>query len=143
MNGLRGIFFLFFFILTSFVFSQQPDLEFHTLGSLENITNSKATSITQDSTGFLWIGTTEGLFRFDGQSVYPYFHSENDSTTIPANKIYKLFVDRKKNVWICTSDGLCLYNPEYDNFTAVVTKSDLKGVPGTDIYVINSRYALF
>ena len=135
--NVRVVFFLFLFIQTYFSFSQQPNLEFRTLNALEIMTNSKATAIIQDTTGFLWIGTQEGLFRFDGQTVFPYYVNINDSNSIPANKINKLFVDCRKKIWICTSSGLCFYNPKYDNFTHVVTDESLKGMPGTDIYVIN------
>ena len=134
---LKVIFFLFFLIHSYFSFSQQPNLEFRTLNALEIMTNSRASSIIQDSIGYLWIGTTDGLFRFDGQTIFPYYINGNDSNSIPANKINKLFVDSKKKIWICTSGGLCVYNPEYDNFTPVVTDASLKGIPGTDIYVIN------
>lgn len=133
----KVIFFLFFLIHTYFSFCQQPNLEFRTLSALEIMTNSKASSIIQDSTGYLWIGTNDGLFRFDGQTVFPYYINVNDSSSLPSNKINKLFVDSKKNIWIGTSGGLCIYNPEYDNFIPVVTDSSLKGIPGSDINVIN------
>ncbi|MFY9151248.1 MAG: two-component regulator propeller domain-containing protein [Prolixibacteraceae bacterium] len=133
---LRVVFFLFISVLSIDSFGQQPNLEFSTLNALENVTNSRTTSIIQDSRGFLWIGTHDGLFRFDGQTVYSYYNDANDSLSLAANKINKLFADHKNNLWICTSDGLCRYNPEYDNFIPIITNQDLKGVPGTDIYVI-------
>lgn len=134
---LRAVFSLFFFTFSLHSFSQQPNLEFRTPEALEEIINSKTTSVIQDSAGFLWIGTNDGLFRFDGQSVYSYYYSPSDSTTVPSNKINKLFTDKKNNIWICTSGGLCMYNPEYDNFNTILSDFDLKGVPGSDIYVIN------
>ena len=136
-NRVRKIFFLFFLFHAYIAYSQQPTLEFHTVQALENITNSFTTDITQDSVGFLWIGTREGLFRFDGKTCNSYYQNENDSTTIPSNKIYKLFVSRNKTLWITTSNGVCRYNPEYDNFTQIVSGTDLKGMPGPDIPVLN------
>jgi len=137
----RVVFFLFLLIQTYFSFSQQPNLEFRTLNALEIMTNSKASSIIQDSTGYLWIGTQDGLFRFDGQTAFPYYVNGTDSCSLPANKINKLFVDSKKKIWICTSGGLCVYNPEYDNFNPIVSDASLKGIPGPDIYVINEDNA--
>jgi len=133
----RKILFLFFLFQACIAYSQQPALEFRTLDALKNIINSFTTDITQDSVGFLWIGTHEGLFRFDGKTCNSYYQNENDSTTIPSNKIYKLFVDRNKTLWITTSNGVCRYNPEYDNFTQIVSGTDLKGMPGSDISVLN------
>lgn len=134
---LRVVFFLFFLNLSLQTFSQQPNLEFKNLEALGEITNSKSTSVIQDSKGFLWIGTSDGLYRFDGQSVYSYFNVPEDSCSVLSNKINKLFTDSKNNIWICTSGGLCTYNPEYDNFTPIISDFDLNGAPGTDIYVIN------
>ena len=124
------VFILFFLIQTSIVSAQQPDLQFSTLNVLEALSDSKVSAITQDSIGYLWIGTEEGLFRFDGQSVFPYLKDENDRYSLPSNRINKLFMDSENNLWICTNGGLCKYNPEFDNFLQIVVESDTKGVSG-------------
>lgn len=91
----------------------------------------------QDSAGYLWIGTENGLYRFDGQNCSSYFNEKNDSTTLTSNNINKLFVDHNKKLWVATKGGLCKYNPVYNNFTRIITDTDLKGLPGSDISVIN------
>jgi len=143
-NGIywvRPIFLIYFSFQVCFAFSQQPELEFRTLDAFENLTNGRVTSITQDSVGFLWLGTSDGVFRFDGATVYKYSNIDNDPNSLPASNTNKLLADSKNNIWACTSDGLCLYNREYDYFYPVVTSNDLKGLPGTDIYVINEDKA--
>ncbi|HCY40702.1 MAG TPA: hypothetical protein DHV48_05000 [Prolixibacteraceae bacterium] len=143
-NGIywvRAIFLIYFSFQVCFAFSQQPELEFRTLDAFENLTNGRVTSITQDSVGFLWFGTSDGVFRFDGATVYKYSNIDNDPNSLPASNTNKLLADSKNNIWACTSDGLCLYNREYDYFYPVVTSNDLKGLPGTDIYVINEDKA--
>ena len=127
---LKMVIFSFFLIQTIIVFAQQPDLKFSSLSALEDISRNKATAITQDSSGYLWIGTEEGLFRFDGQTVFPYLNDEHDKISIPSNRITKLFVDSEKNLWICTIGGLCKYNPEFNNFTPEVVESETRGVAG-------------
>lgn len=141
INWVRAIFLIYFLFQVYFAFSQQPALEFRSLDVLENLTNGRVTSITQDSIGFLWIGTRDGVFRFDGSTVYKYSNVDNDPNSLPASNTNKLLVDSKNNIWACTSDGLCLYNREFDYFTPVVTSNDLKGLPGTDLYVINEDKA--
>lgn len=131
---------VFFFILLvhlKFGFAQQPNLEFNTFTALEKITNSKANAIIQDTIGYIWIGTEEGLFRYDGQSVYTYQYTENDPNSLPSNIINKLFADSRKDLWICTMEGLCLYNAEFDNFTPLMVQADLKGLPTAFITAIN------
>ena len=134
--NLRLIFILLSVIQGNICLAQQPDLEFDTFTGLEKITNSKSTSITQDSLGYIWFGTEEGLIRYDGQSVYTYQFDVNNPHTIPSNIINKLFVDSKKNLWVCTNEGLCLYNAEFDNFIHIVVQPKLRGLASAFITAI-------
>lgn len=133
---LNWLFFFILFLFSEVGFAQQPNLDFITFTALEKITNSKSSSIVQDSVGYLWIGTDEGLFRYDGQSVYTYQYVENDPKSLPSNIVNKLFVDSAKNLWILTNNGLCIYNPEFDNFTSIVSQSDFRGVSSAYITAI-------
>ncbi len=65
------------------------------------------TSIVQDGDGYIWIGTQEGLARFDGVN-FTVFDSRN-TEAIKANYIYTVFVDGKGELWIGASDGLLHY----------------------------------
>ncbi|MFA5328681.1 MAG: two-component regulator propeller domain-containing protein [Prolixibacteraceae bacterium] len=112
-------------------------MEFTTISALENISNNKVSSIIQDSNGNLWIGSDGGLFRFDGQTVYAYEHDANDLKSLPSGKINKLFIDSAKKLWVCTAEGICTYNPEYDNFELKVSPSNLKGLFGASVNVIS------
>ena len=135
-NNVRWIFFLFFIIQANIGFAQQPDLKFSTLNALQNISNINATDIIQDQAGYLWIGTDQGLFRFDGQTIYTYQHNEKDENTLPLCRINKLFLDRAGNLWIGTTEGLYKYNPVFDNFTPIVVDGDMRGLAGYNIDVI-------
>src|SRR5450759_840644 len=90
-DTLKMLFILLFLGQAYLGFAQQPDLEFSSLNELENLSDIKATTIIQDANGYLWIGTQEGLFRFDGQTVYTYLHEDNDENSLPTSKIIKLF----------------------------------------------------
>ncbi len=126
--NLRMLFLLITILLVINGFAQQPNLEFSSLSELESLSDIKATAITQDANGYLWIGTQEGLFRFDGQTVYTYLHEDNDQNALPSSKILKLFADSRKNLWITTQEGLCRYNPEFDNFTPFKFEPSAYGV---------------
>ena len=123
-------------VQVSLVNGQQPIMEFTTITALENISNNKTSAIIQDSDGNLWIGSDDGLFRFNGKTVFPYEGDLNDAKSLTSSKINKLYLDNSKKLWVCTSEGICLYNPEYDNFDQKITSSDLKGLPGVSIDVI-------
>jgi signal transduction histidine kinase/DNA-binding response OmpR family regulator/ligand-binding sensor domain-containing protein len=73
-----------------------------------------ATGVYQDSIGFIWIGTEEGLNRFDGKDFVHYTFSINDTTSISNNHITAICEDRANNLWIGTKSGLNRLNREYN-----------------------------
>ena len=133
----KKLLFLFLMLIqTGFTYGQQPIMEFTTVTALENISNNKTSAIVQDKVGNLWIGSDDGLFRFDGQTVFTYEGDTNDSKSLPSGKINKLYLDSSKKLWVCTSEGIGLYNPEYDNFDQMIISSDLKVLPGVSIDIV-------
>ncbi len=73
--------------------------------------------ILQDSQGFLWFGTLDGLARYDGYHFKVYRHNLADSTTISSNNIKVIFEDRSQNLWIGTYYGLNKFNRSTETFT--------------------------
>jgi len=59
----------------------------------------------QDSRGFMWVGTRQGLNRFDGHQFRVFYHDPLDTGTVSSNFIQDIFEDSKKNLWIATIDG--------------------------------------
>jgi len=81
------------------------------------LTYNDIQNITQDTTGFLWIATWDGLNRFDGYEFRNYYHRPNDSTTFPFFPVDKVLVDSLNNVWVlCSSRPIYRYNRAKDNF---------------------------
>lgn len=105
----------------------KPDLHFKTL--IEGLNNERVTSVGQDKYGFIWIGTYNGLHRYDGVNFKVYSNTK-DSTSIQNSRIEKIFRDRKGNLWIGTANGLCRYNWRQDNFSRFPLKSGM--VKATD-----------
>jgi len=69
--------------------------------------NFRVNKIVQDQNGFLWIGTGEGLSRYDGYEFRNYYHNPNDSTSLPYFIATDVEVDRYNTVWVKGS-GLSL-----------------------------------
>lgn len=57
-------------------------------------------STVEDSQGFIWIGTEDGLVRFDGREVYRYAHSPRDRAGLPGSFVQKIVEDAKHDLWI-------------------------------------------
>lgn len=118
---------LFLFVCFQKVTAKQPIIEFKPFNALSEITSSKTSVIVEDSIGFLWIGTEEGLFRFDGQNIYSYFMDVNNPRALPSNAITNLVIDKDNNLWIGTRTGICRYNREYNDFSSIPDTSKMKG----------------
>jgi streptogramin lyase len=114
----------------------------------EGLAHNNIRAMVRDSSGFLWIATWDGLSRFDGHEFKNYFHSTNDSTSLPFFSIYSISVDKYNNLWLLTDwYQVVKYNRTSDNFT-VVKKIDNVSVEqvvflNTDnegnLWIINKR----
>ena len=57
-------------IIDQTAFAQPPPLQFQHLSDVHGLSNNRVWAITQDKHGLIWIGTGDGLNRFDGSSIY-------------------------------------------------------------------------
>ena len=76
-------------------------------------------NIVQDAHGFVWIGTENGLNKFDGWTFVNYFHNKRDSTSLLNNLIESLLCDSQGNLWVGSGNGVQLYSPYEDSFKKV------------------------
>ncbi len=67
--------------------------------------NSQVRDVLQDRQGFLWIGTNDGLYQYDGYNFKKYIHDPNDSNTISNNQIRALYEDNDERLWVGTYGG--------------------------------------
>ena len=84
----------------------------------DGLPQQAVSSILQDSNDFMWLGTFDGLCRYDGISFHNYHHTNRDTTSLNDNRILSTFEDSKGNIWIGTEGpaSLNLYNNKEDNF---------------------------
>jgi ligand-binding sensor domain-containing protein len=76
----------------------------------EGLSQCVVTNMALDSRGFLWLGTFDGLNRFDGSQIKVFKHIPNDSLSIPSSKIYTLFADQNFHLWLGTPYGLSIFD---------------------------------
>jgi len=62
-------------------------------------------AVVQDDAGYMWVGTSTGLQRFDGTRFITFYNRNNDSTSIPENSINQLFRCKKNKLWLLTGSG--------------------------------------
>ena len=71
-------------------------------GMSQGIASNEVVCVTQDKEGYIWVGTTNGLQRFDGTRFRNFQHQENNPRTIPANYVGEMVFDKNDNFWIQT-----------------------------------------
>ena len=96
--------------------AQPEELKFRYFNQKQGLSNTFITSITKDSTGYIWVGTINGLNRFDGRVFTPYYDNSKDTTQLQHYYITTLFIDSKSTLWVGTQNGLHSYNKFKDNF---------------------------
>ena len=89
---------------------------FEQLGKEYGLPGGHTLCILQDSDHFLWIGTTDGLFRYDGKQAIEFRHNPSDSKSISNNSIRNLLEDKSGKIWIGTAAGLNCYDPSTEQF---------------------------
>lgn len=114
-------------------YTQPKSLQFRYLTPDDGLSSSTVLSIIQDHKGFLWIGTYDGLNRYDGFNFVVYKNKLSDSTTLVDNVVHTMFEDHDKNLLIGTEKGLSLYDREKDCFVNYMFDklSPLRGIEFT------------
>ncbi|MFD2828567.1 two-component regulator propeller domain-containing protein [Leeuwenhoekiella polynyae] len=99
--------------------SIDDQLIFYNFDLSSGISNSYINSIEQDEFGFIWIGTIDGLNRYDGSDFKIYRHRAADSTSLFNNYIESLKNTDSEDLLILTDAGIDIYNDETDSFQNV------------------------
>ena len=99
--------------------SQTSDLKFSHLSTEQGLSQDIVSAIVQDKQGFMWFATENGLNRYDGYSIKVYKHNQRDSTSLAANDVGKLLLDRSGTLWVFQSGVISTYDPDRDAFTNI------------------------
>lgn len=134
------ILFLVSVLYFSQTFSQKNQYIFNQVTIENGLSNNSITCIYKDSQGFIWIGTTDGLNRYDGYNFVIYKHNPADLNSISDNFISTIVEDYSGNLWIGTQGGgLNKYDPYLDRFSAFYyDPENANSLPSSFIFHHNS-----
>lgn len=117
IKKLHGLF-LFFSLLVCFLaFSQRPNIKFDHLDINSGLSQNHIMCILQDSRGFMWFGTRDGLNKYDGYKFTVYKNNPEDAGSISNNFISGIAEDSKGVIWVTTrGGGMNRYDKNNDRF---------------------------
>jgi ligand-binding sensor domain-containing protein len=113
----------------------QSQVIINKINQTKGLSGERASSIVKEKNGFVWIGTENGLNRYDGNKIKIY---NKQNSALSSNDIADLLIDRKEKIWIATlGGGLNLYSPSNAKF--IVSKNilrDAKSIPFNELTTI-------
>ncbi len=93
------------------------DVRFRNYSTGDGLSQATAMAMAQDGSGFLWVGTQDGLNRFDGYGFKVYKHVRSQPGTLSDNAVTALAADKDGSLWVGTqAGGLDHYDPVLDRF---------------------------
>lgn len=114
-NFIKYYLFNLFLLIPCIISGQNYTVKTFTTG--DGLANNDIIVMALDSTGFLWIGTMDGLSRFDGYEFKNYYHLPGETNSISFFSIYNLAVDKTNNLWILTGNSeIVRYDRVNDSF---------------------------
>jgi len=104
--------------------AQKSPLLFDKFDSEQGLSQNSVTAIVQDTLGYIWLGTENGLNKFNGYQIATYFHNIDSDFSILPGSIKDIVVDKYNQLWIANRGGLNCFNQELDEFYAYLADNN-------------------
>jgi signal transduction histidine kinase/ligand-binding sensor domain-containing protein/DNA-binding response OmpR family regulator len=127
-------FFVLFLLITGRAFSQPDHYSFSRLDISNGLSDNKVTCFYKDKQGFLWVGTTSGLNRYDGYGFKVFRHDDKDSNSLSENNIIRILEGPDNKLWVEAGKSFSIFDPATEKFSHNIA-SELKkaGITGNKV----------
>ena len=106
---------------------------FQSVGDADSIPDNNVTALAQDTAGYIWIGTPNGLIRYDGYQLRRFTRDPRDPNSLGGAFVRALLVGRDGRIWIGTdANGVSVYDPARDRFTRMQHDPQRSDTPSHD-----------
>ena len=106
------------------IYAETRRMTFNNLNIEQGISQSTIDVIFQDSKGYIWLGTNDGLNKYNGYEFKVYDYQDNENS-ISNSHITDINEDSQGNIWIATIDGVNKLDPDTDEIKNYTTKDKL------------------
>src|SRR4030095_12936015 len=108
---------LLYLVISTCLHAQYATGNFTRYAEKDGLPGVEVSDLLVDRQGYIWIGTVNGLARFDGYSFKRFYFNPNDTNTIHGLTVWSLFEDHKGQVWVGTGPSyLNMYSPITQKF---------------------------
>ena len=122
-----------------------PDMKFRRLDTRDGLSNSQINCLFQDSKGYVWIGTSYGLNRYDGYRFRTFYSDPSDTTSLRSNYVDMIMEDGDGRFWLKQGMNFSIFDPNTEktvrNPSQELSKIGIKG--GVDRLFIDSKKNLW
>lgn len=132
MNLTRFALFLAGLFLWGHVSAQLEAPAFKRFNTDNGLSHDEIHSIAKDAEGFLWVGTSNGLNRFDGRQFKTFKNIPGQTNTLPDNYIWGLSLDALGRLWVATPFGLSRWSPATQSFYLFETPEQCDNIEGNE-----------
>lgn len=120
----------------SFFQSHSQQIQFNNIDPESYNIHPVVNTISQDAQGFIWLGTQDGLDRFDGKSMKHYNVIQGDKLGLVSNWINDIYTDHEGRLWVASNGGINLYLPGQDTFKRFNQETGHPNLQADNILVI-------
>ncbi len=110
---MKNIFLILLFCANTAIAQQ---FNFKVFNTYNGLSNNNITCLQKDKNNFIWVGTQNGLNRFDGNAFDVFYNNPTDTNTIGNNYIQSVFISSTNKLWVGTASGLSTYNSTTQQF---------------------------
>lgn len=116
---------LLLFLFIAWICGQQNPFRITRYSTQDGLTQSSINSVIEDRYGFIWLGTSGGINRFDGYNFTSFELSPGEPSASDENMVHEIISDPDSNIWVCSIRGIHIFNYRLDRFESLQDESGM------------------
>ncbi len=121
----KQLLYILFIVPINLLLAQSFKSQYKQIDATNGLSQVSVRALHQDKNGFIWIGTDDGLNRYDGNEFLIFRNNPTDSTSLSDSTIISIIEDQNGNIWTGTgAGGVCRYNPRTNKFKRYLNLPD-------------------
>lgn len=131
LHSLRTLFLLLLLLLPPLCTAQDGPSLLRKLTVSDGLPQNFIAAIVQDSKGYIWIGTRNGLARYDGRKFRSFYYTPSAKGGLSSGIITNMWLDKKDRLWLCYESGqLDIFDTSTEKVIPLTSRKEFAGLTG-------------